>query len=87
MAKIPIRNDTGPARVNMTESILASIESKGLPAMTAGFPPIATAKRSEIAVSITKAIPIPTDHLPRRVFGIKSIFIYLYSIKKSPSRS
>ena len=81
MAKIPTRKDSGPAKENMTESTIDSIESKGLPSITVGSPPMANAKISEIAVNITKAIPIPTDHLPKRVFGIKSIFINFNLLK------
>ncbi len=68
----------------MMESVVESIESKGLSAMTVGFPPMVAAKRSESAVSTTKAIPSPTDHLPGRVFGIKFNLIYFYYIKKPP---
>ena len=83
MAKIPTKKDSGPTRENMTESVIESMENKGLPTIV-GFTLTATAPRSESAVSTTEAIPNPTAHLPKRVFGIKSIFIYFYSTKKSP---
>jgi len=79
--KIPIRKDSRPVRESVTESI----GNKGLPTVTVGSPFMAIAIRSESAISTTKAIPSFTDHLPKRVFGIKSIFIYFHSTKKPPS--
>lgn len=76
IAKIPIKKDSGPAKVTIIERIVVSIKNKRLLVMTAGFPFTTTAIRSENAVSATKEMPNPTDHFPKRVFGTKSIFIY-----------
>jgi len=43
--------------------------------MTAGSPPMVMTKMSESTIDITKAIPNPTDHLPKPDCGIKFIFI------------
>lgn len=72
---MPNKKDSGPASENKIERILASSERKKLLAATLGFPPMATAKINDSAVSSTKAIPKPTAHLPERVLGIKFIFI------------
>ncbi len=80
MVKIPTKKDSRPARESATERI----GNKGLPTVAVISPFMATATRSESAISTTKTIPNPTDHLAKRVFGIKTIFIYFILAKNHP---
>jgi len=70
MVKIPRRKDSKLVREETTESI----KNIGL----LGFLFMAAARKSENAISTTKAIASPTAHLPKRVFGIKSPNFYLF---------